>query len=64
MMTGSANLDNTNSRMMAPNPQQMTSRKDRLKISISRRRGFMLVRVQGFRVKVSMFKVQGSRNKI
>jgi hypothetical protein len=35
MIIGSANLDRTNNRMMAPNAQQIRSRKDRLKISMS-----------------------------
>jgi hypothetical protein len=51
-MTGSPNLDNTNRRMMAPKPQQITSRKDRLNISMSLRRVFMIAQVQGSRFKV------------
>ena len=41
MITGWANLDSTKSRIIAPKPQQMQSRKDRLNISMSRRRNFI-----------------------
>jgi hypothetical protein len=39
-------LDNTNSKITAPNPQQMQSRKDKLKIWMSRRCFFMILTLQ------------------
>ncbi len=45
ILTGCPNFDRTNSRMMAPNPQQMQSRNERLNISRSRRRAFMMLKI-------------------
>ena len=43
MIRGSANLDNTNSRMTAPNPQQIQSKKDKLNICMSLRFFFTIL---------------------
>jgi hypothetical protein len=40
-------LVKTKSKMIAPNPQQMQSRKDRLKLVISLRRSLLLFMTQG-----------------